>query len=461
MIKFRRETDLVGTGNIPSEAYYGIHTFRASENFSITGSTIPDCLINSIAYIKKACAIANMSTGCLEKTKGEAICQACDDILDGRLHDSFIVDPIQGGAGTSTNMNANEVIANRALEILDRKKGDYGFISPNDHVNLSQSTNDVYPTCIRLALYKTTLPLLSELSRLTDTLRAKASEFNNIIKMGRTQLQDAVPIRLGQEFDAYASVISREINRMKEAAEGMLDINLGGTAIGTCLNADPKFVVQIVPVLSSLTGITFRQSTDLIDATQNTDALVHLSGSLKSCGIALSKICNDLRLMSSGPIDGLGEISLPIRQNGSSIMPGKVNPVIPEVVNQIAFRLVGIDTTVSLASEAGQLELNAFEPVIFDSLYQGIVQLTNGITTLIDHCVVGITANEDNCRDETNRSIGLVTALCPYIGYTEACHLAREALEKRRAVKDLIVEHGIMTENEAARILDPLQMTGL
>lgn len=456
----RLETDLVGTAEIPGEAYYGIHTCRAKENFSITGTNIPDCLIDSLAYVKKACAMTNAAIGNLDKEKGEAICRACDEILDGKLHDSFIVDSIQGGAGTSTNMNANEVIANRALELLGHKKGDYGYINPNDHVNMSQSTNDVYPTCIRLALYRIIQPLFSELERLIATFRDKASEFDFIVKMGRTQLQDAVPIRLGQEFEAYASVMSRELTRIRNASYDLLFINLGGTAIGTCLNASPKFVTLIVPTLSTLTGFPFRQSNNLIDATQNTDALVHLAGSLKSCGIALSKICNDLRLMSSGPRDGLGEITLPTRQNGSSIMPGKVNPVIPEVVNQIAFRLVGIDTTVSLASEAGQLELNAFEPVIFDSLYQGIVQLTNGITTLIDHCVVGIIANEDNCREEINRSIGLVTALCPFIGYTEACHLAREALDKRKPVKELIVEHGIMTATEAETALNPLPMTG-
>ena len=438
-----------------------IHTLRAKENFSITGTTIPSCLIESIAYVKKACAITNAEVGNLDSDKSKAIVAACDEILLGKLQDSFIVDPIQGGAGTSTNMNANEVIANRALEIMGRSLGEYSFINPNDHVNLSQSTNDVYPTCIKLALYKTVEPLLLELKRLSDAFTLKAVEFNDIIKMGRTQLQDAVPIRLGQEFAAYASAITRETQRIRFAAADLLTVNLGGTAIGTCLNATSAFVSRVVPQLSSLTGLPFRQSMDLIDATQNTDSFVHFSGAVKSCGITLSKICNDLRLMSSGPRDGLSEITLPARQNGSSIMPGKVNPVIPEVVNQIAFRLVGIDTTVSLASEAGQLELNAFEPVIFDSLYQGITQLTHGITTLIDHCVSGITANKDICRDETDRSIGIVTALCPYIGYSEACHIAREALELRKPIKELIIDRNIMTAEEIDKVLDPYLMTGI
>lgn len=460
MNSVRLETDFIGSREIHREAYYGIHTARAKENFSITGTTIPTCLIESLAYVKKACAITNAEVGNLDPDISDAIIRACDEILSGKLHDSFIVDPIQGGAGTSTNMNANEVIANRALEILGHPLGEYSVINPNDHVNLSQSTNDVYPTCIRLALFKITEPLLSELERLYNTFMRKAAEFDDIVKMGRTQLQDAVPIRLGQEFSAYASVITREAGRIRSAVDDLLTVNLGGTAIGTCLNAPSAFVSSVVPVLSALTKIPFRQSSDLIDATQNTDVFVHLSGALKSCGVSLSKICNDLRLMSSGPRDGLGEITLPARQNGSSIMPGKVNPVIPEVVNQIAFRLIGIDTAVTFASEAGQLELNAFEPVIFDSLYQGITQLTHGITTLIDHCISGIVANKDNCRRETDRSIGIVTALCPLIGYTEACHIARDALELHKPIRDMILERGIMTEEEIDTVLDPLSMTG-
>ena len=459
MKDYRIETDLVGDAAVPAGAYYGIHSMRARENFPITGTCIPPVMINSLAMIKKACALANLEAEVLPRETAEAIIAACDEILAGRLHDQFIVDPMQGGAGTSTNMNANEVIANRAIEILGGVPGDYHLVNPNDHVNCGQSTNDVYPTAIKLSLYQVTEGLLQKLDGLVEALERKAREFDRIVKMGRTQLQDAVPIRLGQEFSAYAAVMKRERERMSKAREGLLQVNLGGTAIGTGLNANPQFIRRVVRTLAEQTGIPFVQSRDLIDSTQNMDCYVALSSALKSGGISLSKICNDLRLMSSGPRTGMMEIHLPARQNGSSIMPGKVNPVIPEIVNQIAFRLIGFDMTVSMAAEGGQFELNAFEPVIFDTLYQGITQFTNGISTLTDHCIIGITADADQCGREVKSSIGIITALCPIIGYEKACHLAGEALRQNIPVRDLAVKKGILTEQEADSLLNPLPLT--
>ena len=456
---FRIEHDIIGEMHIPQDVYYGIHSVRAAENFPITGQRLQRDMIVSIAWIKKACARANLAAGTIRKDVSRAIEQACDEIIAGRLHDQFIVDPIQGGAGTSTNMNANEVIANRAIEILGGKKGDYTLVNPNDDVNCGQSTNDVYPSCGKMTLHTFALRLLPELQRLIDAMDDKAHEFDAVVKMGRTQLQDAVPIRLGQEFAAYAAVLRREYRRIDRAREEQLLLNLGGTAVGTGINAAPAFVRSVVPILAEMTGIPFAQSDNLLDATQNLDCYVSLSSALKSCGVSLSKICNDLRLMSSGPRDGLGEINLPARQNGSSIMPGKVNPVIAEVVNQIAFRLIGFDTTVTMAAEAGQLELNAFEPVIFDSLCQGMAQLTNGLRTLTDHCVSGIVANVALCREEINRSVGIVTALCPLIGYDAACSLAKESLRTRVPVGQLAVERGLLTAEQAEAALDPMRMT--
>ena len=416
-------------------------------------------MIVSMASIKKACARANTLAGVLPEKIGSAIESACDEVIAGKLHDQFIVDPIQGGAGTSTNMNANEVIANRAIELLGGVKGDYTLVHPNDHVNCGQSTNDVYPTCVKMTLYQVCGALLKEMEALIAVLDERSADFDGVVKMGRTQLQDAVPIRLGQEFAAYASVMRREKDRLERGQKEMLQLNLGGTAVGTGINAAPAFVRSVVPILAEMTGIPFAQSDNLIDATQNLDCYVSLSSALKSCGVSLSKICNDLRLMSSGPRDGLGEINLPARQNGSSIMPGKVNPVIAEVVNQIAFRLIGFDTTVTMAAEAGQLELNAFEPVIFDSLCQGMAQLTNGLRTLTDHCVSGIVANVALCREEINRSVGIVTALCPLIGYDAACSLAKESLRTRVPVGQLAVERGLLTAEQAEAALDPMRMT--
>ena len=458
---YRTERDLVGEMEIDQRAYYGIHSLRAAENFPITGRRLPKAMIESLAWIKKACARANYVAGALSTEMDDAIERACDEVIGGALHDQFIVDPLQGGAGTSTNMNANEVIANRAIELLGGRMGDYTMVHPNDHVNYGQSTNDVYPTCVKMTLYIVTDSLLAALTELIDALDAKADAFDHVIKMGRTQMQDAVPIRLGQEFAAYASVMRRDKLRLTRARDELLWLNLGGTAIGTGVNAKPDYIHNVVQILADMTGIPFEQSHDLVDATQNADCYVALSAALKGCSASLSKICNDLRLMSSGPRDGLGEITLPARQNGSSIMPGKVNPVIPEVVNQIAFRLIGIDTTVTMAAEGGQLELNAFEPVIFDSLYQGITQLRSGILTLTRHCILGIEANEEVCRQEVERSIGIVTALCPRIGYTKACMLAREALRTRQSVRTVALRMGLMQASELDRLLDPAAMAGM
>lgn len=457
--EFRLERDMIGEKAIPARALYGIHSLRAAENFPITGQRLSRQMIASMGWIKKACARANGACGALPENIARGIEQAADEVIAGRWDEAFIVDPIQGGAGTSTNMNGNEVIANRAIELLGGKPGDYTLVNPNDHVNCGQSTNDVYPTCGKMVLYGAMGDLLAQLRRLVEALEKKAAELDGVVKMGRTQLQDAVPIRLGQEFRAYAAVLRREEKRLCRGREEMLSLNLGGTAIGTGVNAHPAYIASVVNVLAEMTGIPFVQSEDLIDATQNLDGYTALSGALKGCGISLSKICNDLRLMSSGPRDGLGEITLPPRQNGSSIMPGKVNPVIPEVVNQIAFRLAGIDVTVTCAVEAGQMELNAFEPVIFDSLFQGITQLTRGIETLIDHCIAGIVANTEKCQEELEKSVGVVTALCPHIGYAAACALAREALATNTPLGQLVVARGLLTETQARDVLDPMKMT--
>ena len=392
---YRVEKDSIGVKDIPEEVYYGVQTLRAAENFHITGLNMHPEIINSLAYIKKASAITNCEVGILEKKKAQAIVQACDEIIEGKFHDDFIVDPIQGGAGTSLNMNANEVIANRAIEILGGKKGDYTIVNPNDDVNCGQSTNDVIPTAGKMTSLHLLQNLKKQLLRLYDALNEKAKEFDHVIKMGRTQMQDAVPIRLGQEFKAYSVAIMRDIHRMDKAMDEMRTLNMGGTAIGTGINADENYLRRIVPNLSEISGMEFIQAFDLIDATQNLDSFVAVSGAVKACAVTLSKMSNDLRLMSSGPRAGFGEINLPAKQNGSSIMPGKVNPVIPEVVNQVAFNIIGNDMTITMAAEAGQLELNAFEPIIFYCMFQSIDTLGYAVETLVDNCIVGITANEE------------------------------------------------------------------
>ena len=397
-MEFRVEKDSIGTKDVPENVYYGVQSLRAAENFHITGLNMHPEIINSLAYIKKAAAITNCEAGLLDKRRTQAIVQACDEILEGKFREDFIVDPIQGGAGTSLNMNANEVIANRAIEILGGKKGDYSVVNPNDHVNCGQSTNDVIPTAGKMTSLRLLKKLKKQLLRLHSALEQKADEFDSVIKMGRTQLQDAVPIRLGQEFKAYSVAILRDLNRMDKAMDEMRTLNMGGTAVGTGLNADESYLRRIVPNLSEISGMDLVQAYDLIDATQNLDSFVAVSGAVKACAVTLSKIANDLRLMSSGPRAGFGEINLPAKQNGSSIMPGKVNPVIPEVVNQVAFNAIGNDMTITMAAEAGQLELNAFEPIIFYCLFQSIDTIAYAVNTFVDNCVIGITANETRCR---------------------------------------------------------------
>ena len=382
---YRVERDSIGVKDIPEDVYYGVQSLRAAENFHITGLNMHPEIINSLAYIKKAAAITNCEVGLLEKKKAQAIVQACDEIVSGKFHNEFIVDPVQGGAGTSLNMNANEVIANRAIEILGGKKGDYTIINPNDDVNCGQSTNDVIPTAGKMTSLRLLQNLKKQLLRLYDALNEKATEFDHIIKMGRTQMQDAVPIRLGQEFKAYSVAIMSDIHRMDKAMDEMRTLNMGGTAIGTGINADEGYLRRIVPNLTEISGMDFIQAFDLIDSTQNLDPFVAVSGAVKACAVTLSKMSNDLRLMSSGPRTGFGEINLPAKQNGSSIMPGKVNPVIPEVVNQVAFNIIGNDVTITMAAEAGQLELNAFEPIIFYCMFQSIDTLGYAVQTLVDN----------------------------------------------------------------------------
>ncbi len=455
----RIEQDSIGEKKIPQSAYFGVQTLRAAENFYITGLTMHPELINSIAQIKKAAAVTNYEVGRLDKKRTDAIVRACNEIIAGKLHDQFIVDPIQGGAGTSLNMNANEVIANRAIEILGGPKGDYQLVNPNDHVNYGQSTNDVFPSCGRITSLKLLNQAISQLERLYEALDKKAEEFDSVIKMGRTQLQDAVPIRLGQEFRAYSAAIRRDIQRFESSRQEMSALNLGGTAIGTGLNADVRYLQKVVRNIALMTGLDLIQSYDLIDATQNLDGYAFVSGAVKTCAINLSKISNDLRLMSSGPRAGFNEINLPARQNGSSIMPGKINPVIPEVVNQVAFLIIGNDMTISMATEAGQLELNAFEPIIFYTLFQSIETLTFAVRTLVDNCITGITANVQRCREMVENSIGIITALCPHVGYDRAAMVAKEALKTGASVKELILRDQLLTPEELERILDPYSMT--
>lgn len=457
--QYRSEHDLVGERAVPKDVYYGVQSLRAAENFPITGLGMHPEIINSIAEIKMASAITNNEIGLLDKRVAGAIVQACREIVDGKLHDAFIVDPIQGGAGTSLNMNANEVIANRAIELLGGEKGDYTLVNPNDHVNCGQSTNDVFPSAGKMAVLKLLMRAQIQLERLCKALERKAEEFDDVLKMGRTQMQDAVPIRLGQEFRAYSQAVRRDIARFERAKGEMRCLNMGGTAIGTGINADVQYLRRIVPNLSKVSGLNLVQACDLIDATQNLDEFVAVSGVVKTCAVNLSKMSNDLRLMSSGPRCGLHEINLPPRQNGSSIMPGKVNPVIPEVVNQVAFNIMGNDLTITLAAEAGQLELNAFEPIIFWNLTHAVEFLTYAVRTLVDHCVVGITANRERCRQMVEHSVGIVTALCPHIGYEKAAEIAKQAMESGQSVRNVVLSQGLLGEAALDKILDLYAMT--
>ena len=456
---YRVEKDSIGAKDVPADVYYGVQSLRAAENFPITGLRMHPELIRSLACIKKAAALANREAGLLDVSRADAIVRACDEILAGRLREQFIVDPIQGGAGTSINMNANEVIANRAIELLGGVKGDYALVNPNDHVNCGQSTNDVIPTAGKMATLRLLQKLETELDRLRAAFEDKSREFDHVIKMGRTQMQDAVPIRLGQEFRAYADAVRRDTVRMDKAMDEMRTLNMGGTAIGTGINADETYLRRIVPILSEVSDMELTQASDLIDATQNPDPFVAVSGAVKTCAVTLSKIANDLRLMSSGPRTGFGEINLPARQNGSSIMPGKVNPVIPEVVNQVAFLIIGNDMTVTMASEGGQLELNAFEPIIFYCLFQSIGTLTYAVHTFVDNCVTGITANEERCRELVEGSVGVITALTPHIGYQHAADIAKRAILTGQSVRKLILQEKLLTPEEIDTILDPMNLT--
>ena len=430
---YRVERDSIGVKDIPEDVYYGVQSLRAAENFHITGLNMHPEIINSLAYIKKAAAITNCEVGLLEKKKAQAIVQACDEIVSGKFHNEFIVDPVQGGAGT--------------------------IINPNDDVNCGQSTNDVIPTAGKMTSLRLLQNLKKQLLRLYDALNEKATEFDHIIKMGRTQMQDAVPIRLGQEFKAYSVAIMRDIHRMDKAMDEMRTLNMGGTAIGTGINADEGYLRRIVPNLTEISGMDFIQAFDLIDSTQNLDPFVAVSGAVKACAVTLSKMSNDLRLMSSGPRTGFGEINLPAKQNGSSIMPGKVNPVIPEVVNQVAFNIIGNDVTITMAAEAGQLELNAFEPIIFYCMFQSIDTLGYAVQTLVDNCIVGITANEERCRYVVENSVGIITAISPHLGYQKAADIAKKAIKTGESVRSLILKEKLMDEDELNRILDPIHMT--
>ena len=455
----RMEHDSIGALNVPAEAYYGVQSMRAATNFQITHRPLHPVLIDSIVMVKKAAAITNKKSGKLDQQIAQAIIQACDEILDGNLRDQFIVDAIQGGAGTSANMNANEVIANRAIEILGGTKGDYSIVHPNDHVNMSQSTNDVIPTAGKITVLKLLPQTIKELEKLEKAMEEKEAEFDDILKMGRTQLQDAVPMRLGQSFGAFAHVLKRDIKRLKNVMEEMKVLNIGATAIGTAINVDPYYLANISYELSKVAGISLKQADDLIDATQNLDGFVSVSGVLKTCAVDISKISNDLRLMSSGPRTGLSEINLPARQNGSSIMPGKINPVIPEVVSQVAYLIIGHDYTITMAAEAGQLELNAFEPVLFHHLFESIDTLKEAAATLTKHCITGITANKGQCEEYIEKSVGISTALCPYIGYAKSAEIAKKSLKTGISVKELVLEEGLLKEEELKEILKPEKMT--
>lgn len=456
----RVEHDCIGTREVPCDCYYGVQTLRAAENYKISNIPISHYprLIDSLAYIKMAAAQANCELGLLEEEKATHITRACEKILKGKHYDQFVVDVIQGGAGTSTNMCANEVIANLGLEGMGHSCGEYEYLHPNIDVNMSQSTNDVYPTAVRITLIVQIRRLLEAMAYLKTAFEKKAEEFKDIIKMGRTQLQDAVPMTLGQEFSVYAVMIGEDMMRLKETTDLVREINMGATAIGTGLNAHPEYADLVTKKLSDLLGIKLIKAVNLVEATQDTGAYVQLSGVLKRVAVKVSKICNDLRLMSSGPRCGLNEINLPPMAPGSSIMPGKVNPVIPEVVNQTCFYVAGADMTVTMACEAGQLELNVMEPVIAHSLFSSLNYLRNAFHTLATRCIEGITANGDVCLHYVRNSIGLVTALNPYIGYEKSTEVAHEALASGASVYDIVLDKGYMKKEELDDILAPENM---
>ena len=458
--KFRVESDLLGELQVPAEAYYGVQTQRAINNYKISGKHMCDYpeYVKAIAYVKLAAAEANHELGQLPDDVADAMCRACREIIDGKFHENFVTDMVQGGAGTSVNMNANEVIANRALELMGYEKGDYQHCWPNDHCNCGQSTNDVYPTTIRLTFIEMNKQLVAALERLVASFRKKGEEFKNNIKMGRTQLQDAVPMTSGQEFTAFANTLEEEIGNLNRNVELMLEINMGATAIGTGLNAVPGYAELCTKKLAELTGENFTLGKDLVEATPDTGDYVSYSGALKRLAVKLSKICNDLRLMASGPRCGLHEINLPPMAPGSSIMPGKVNPVIPEGTNQTCFKVIGNDTTVMIAAEAGQLQLNVMEPVITQCIIESQTWLGRAMDTLRERCVDGITVNAEHNAETVRNSIGIVTALNPYIGYKNSTKIAKEALETGASVYDLVLRDKILTKEKLDAILDPKHM---
>jgi len=459
--QFRIEHDFLGEREVPANAYYGVQTLRGAENFPITGYRIHPALIRAMGIVKKSAALANRDTGHLEPRIADAIARAADDVIGGKLDEQFIVDPIQGGAGTSINMNANEVIANRALEVLGEPKGRYEIISPNTHVNMAQSTNDAFPTGVHIATLEMGKTLVQELRLLHEAFAAKEKEFTSIIKMGRTHLQDAVPIRLGQEFGAYRRVIGRDIERIRGVGLHLVQVNMGATAVGTGLNADPRYIDSVVKYLAEFSGLPIKSAEDLVDATQNTDSYCEISAALKVCMMNLSKIANDLRMMASGPRCGLNELNLPPRQPGSSIMPGKVNPSIPEMVNQVCFQVLGNDVTVMTSADAGQLELNVMMPVIAHNIVFSMMIITNASRVLAERCVEGIDADAAQCAYWLERSPALVTALAPKIGYAEAAKLAKEAVAKNVTVRQLVQEKGLLKGKELDEVLDLRAMTEL
>jgi len=459
----RTETDSIGSIEIPGDAYYGVHTLRAEQNFPITKrpiSVYPD-LVRGLAMVKQASARANKEIGVLDTEKADLIDAASQRVIDGEFHDQFIVGVIQGGAGTSTNMNANEVITNIALEMAGREKGDYPYLSPIDHTNRSQSTNDVYPTAVKIGLSLNLVSLLDELDLLRKSFLGKANEFHDVLKVGRTQLQDAVPMTLGQEFHGFATTLGEDHSRLTENASLLTEINMGATAIGTGITTHPDYAPTVLKHLREISGLDLSTATDLVEATSDTGAFMSFSSSLKRNAIKLSKICNDLRLLSSGPQAGIGEINLPAMQAGSSIMPGKVNPVIPEAVNQVAFAVAGADVTVTMAVEGGQLQLNAFEPVIAHSIFQSITWMRQAMWTLRVNCVDGITANRERLGAMVGASVGVVTALTPFIGYAASAALAKTALLTNRNVADLVVEAGLMSRDEVMKQISPARLSGL
>ncbi|HEY5975392.1 MAG TPA: aspartate ammonia-lyase, partial [Geobacteraceae bacterium] len=457
----RREHDLLGDRDVPLSAYYGVQTLRGMENFPISGMPLKNFahFVDALAMVKKAAAQANCELGVLAKEKMAAICTACDEILAGKLHDHFVVDMIQGGAGTSTNMNANEVIANRALEVMGHSKGEYKNLHPNDDVNCSQSTNDAYPTAIKLAVYFSLQDTLGALGELKRSLEAKEQEFAQVLKMGRTENQDAVPMTLGQEFGAYAAMIGSAMKSMRIAADELLEINMGATAIGTGINSPPGYAELVTEKLSTISGLKLRKAPNLVESTQDSGVFSQMAGNMKRSAVQLSKICNDLRWMSSGPRCGLYEIRLPAMQPGSSIMPGKVNPVIPEMVSQVCFTIIGYDVTVAMASEASELELNMAEPIIAYCLLHGLMILKNAAIVLTGRCINGIQANVERCREYVQNSIGLVTALNPVLGYEKSVAIAKEALETNGSVYELVLQKGWLTKEALDDILTPEKMT--